>query len=76
MVRTEEFALVRFGGDQAKADAVYDDVRNPLTAEDIAETIVHAVELPAHVNLDSITVKPVAQAAPHKIMRGDLSMNA
>ncbi|SFN77967.1 SDR family NAD(P)-dependent oxidoreductase [Mycetocola miduiensis] len=76
MVHTEEFSLVRFGGDQAKADAVYDDVRNPLSAEDIAETIVHAVELPAHINLDSITVKPVAQAAPHKVMRGDLMMKA
>jgi NADP-dependent 3-hydroxy acid dehydrogenase YdfG len=76
MVRTEEFSLVRFGGDHAKADAVYDDVRNPLSAEDIAETIVHAIELPAHINLDSITVKPVAQAAPHKVMRGDLTMKA
>ncbi|MET0714919.1 MAG: SDR family NAD(P)-dependent oxidoreductase [Mycetocola sp.] len=76
MVHTEEFSLVRFGGDRAKADAVYDDVRNPLSAEDIAETIVHAVELPAHINLDSITVKPVAQAAPHKVMRGDLTMKA
>ncbi|MET0933262.1 MAG: SDR family NAD(P)-dependent oxidoreductase [Mycetocola sp.] len=74
MVRTEEFSLVRFGGDQAKADAVYNDVPDPLSAEDIAETIVHAVELPAHINLDSITVKPVAQAAPHKVMRGDLRM--
>ena len=74
MVRTEEFSLVRFGGDQAKADAVYDNVANPLSAEDIAETIVHAVELPAHINLDSITVKPVAQAAPHKVVRGDLTM--
>ncbi|MET0933147.1 MAG: SDR family NAD(P)-dependent oxidoreductase [Mycetocola sp.] len=76
MVHTEEFSLVRFGGDQVKADAVYDDVRNPLSAEDIAETIVHAVELPGHINLDSITVKPVAQAAPHKVMRGDLTMKA
>ena len=74
MVRTEEFSLVRFGGDQAKADAVYDNVANPLSAEDIAETIVHAVELPAHINLDSVTVKPVAQAAPHKVVRGDLTM--
>jgi NADP-dependent 3-hydroxy acid dehydrogenase YdfG len=74
MVRTEEFSLVRFGGDQAKADAVYDDVPHPLSADDIAETIVHAVELPAHINIDSVTVKPVAQAAPHKVIRGDLRM--
>ncbi len=74
MVRTEEFSLVRFGGDQAKADAVYSGVADPLSAEDIAEAIVHAVELPAHVNIDSITIKPVAQAAPHKVIRGGLAM--
>ncbi len=74
MVRTEEFSLVRFGGDQAKADAVYTDVADPLSAENIAEAIVHTVELPAHVNIDSITIKPLAQAAPHKVIRGALSM--
>jgi NADP-dependent 3-hydroxy acid dehydrogenase YdfG len=72
MVKTEEFSLVRFGGDQARADAVYDNVADPLVAEDVAEAIVHAVELPAHVNLDLVTVKPVAQAAPHKVIRGEL----
>ena len=50
MVKTEEFSLVRFGGDQAKADAVYDNVAHPLVAEDIAEAIVHAIELPFYVN--------------------------
>ncbi|AWB85855.1 SDR family NAD(P)-dependent oxidoreductase [Mycetocola zhujimingii] len=74
MVHTEEFSLVRFGGDQARADAVYDDVPDPLVADDIAEAIVHAVELPARVNIDSIVVKPVAQAAPHKVIRGQLAM--
>ena len=74
MVHTEEFSLVRFGGDQARADAVYDNVADPLIAEDIAEAIVHAVELPARVNIDSITVKPVAQAAPHKVIKGELKM--
>jgi NADP-dependent 3-hydroxy acid dehydrogenase YdfG len=72
MVKTEEFSLVRFGGDQDKADAVYDNVAHPLVAEDIAEAIVHAVELPFHVNLDLVTIKPVAQAAPHKVIRGEL----
>jgi NADP-dependent 3-hydroxy acid dehydrogenase YdfG len=72
MVHTEEFSLNRFGGDQAKADAVYDNVPAPLVAGDIAEVIVHASELPPHVDLDSITVKPVAQAAPHKVARGEL----
>lgn len=72
MVRTDEFSLVRFGGDQERADAVYAGV-DPLVAEDIAEAIVHAIELPAHVNLDLVTIKPVAQAAPHKVVRGPLT---
>lgn len=73
MVKTEEFSLVRFGGDRARADAVYTDVADPLVAEDIAESIVHAIELPSHVNLDLVTIKPVAQAAPHKVVRGPLT---
>jgi len=76
MVKTEEFSLTRFDGDQARADAVYDNVPNPLSAEDIAETIVHAIELPAHVNLDLVTIKPVAQAAAHKLVRGPLTPRA
>ena len=72
MVKTEEFGLVRFGGDREKAAAAYVGVENPLTAEDIAETIVLSVELPAHVNLDLITIKPVAQAAPTRVARGPL----
>jgi len=76
MVKTDEFSLVRFNGDRARADAVYDNVPNPLHAEDIAEAIVHALELPFFVNLDLVTIKPVAQAAPHKVMRGDLTPKA
>jgi NADP-dependent 3-hydroxy acid dehydrogenase YdfG len=72
MVKTDEFALVRFGGDQARADAVYADVPDPLSAHDIAESIVHSIELPAFVNIDLVTIKPVAQAAPHKVVRGEL----
>jgi NADP-dependent 3-hydroxy acid dehydrogenase YdfG len=72
MVKTDEFSLVRFGGDQARADAVYDSVPDPLVAEDIAETIVLTMELPNHVNLDLVTIKPVAQAAPHKVIRAEL----
>ena len=70
MVKTDEFALNRFGGDVARAATVYRDVDRPLTAEDVAATIVAALELPAHVNLDLVTVKPVAQAAQHKTHRG------
>ena len=72
MVKTDEFSLNRFDGDQERADAVYANVE-PLVADDIAESIVHALELPAHVNLDLVTIKPVAQAAPHKVVRGTLA---
>ena len=72
MVRTDEFALTRFGGDVEKAQAVYAGVEEPLVAEDVAETIVHALELPRHVNLDLVTVRPLAQAAQHKVVRAPL----
>ncbi|NYD66603.1 SDR family oxidoreductase [Agromyces atrinae] len=72
LVHTEEFSLVRFGGDAAKAAAVYDGVEAPLTAVDVADVIVDAVEKPAHVNQDLIVLKPVAQAAPHLLARGPL----
>ncbi|MDJ0349842.1 SDR family NAD(P)-dependent oxidoreductase [Cryobacterium sp. PH29-G1] len=74
MVKTDEFGLVRFNGDADKAFAAYDNVPDPLSAEDIAETIVSSVERPAHVNLDLIVIKPVAQAAPTRIARGELKM--
>ncbi len=69
MVHTEEFSLMRLGGDQTAADKVYAGVEKPLTAEDVAEVCVHAVELPHHVNLDQIVLRPVAQAAQHKVIR-------
>jgi NADP-dependent 3-hydroxy acid dehydrogenase YdfG len=72
MVRTEEFSLNRFGGDRARADAVYAEVEAPLTAQDVAETIVHAIELPGHVNLDLVTVKPVAQGLGSQTVKGPL----
>jgi NADP-dependent 3-hydroxy acid dehydrogenase YdfG len=72
MVKTHEFALNRFGGDVSKVEAVYARVEQPLVAEDIAEAIVHALELPSHINLDMITIRPVAQAAQHKLVRGPL----
>jgi len=73
MVKTDEFALTRFRGDEQMAAAVYDDVPEPLVADDVAEAIVHAVELPAHVNLDLVTIRPVAQSAQHKLARGPLT---
>jgi NADP-dependent 3-hydroxy acid dehydrogenase YdfG len=76
MVKTEGFAITRFAGDQAKADAVYAGVDEPLVADDIAEAIVHAVELPGHINLDLVTIRPVAQAAAHKVIREPLRPKA
>ena len=76
MVKTDEFAFNRLGGDAAKVEALYAGVEAPLVAEDIAEAIVHAIELPGHVNMDMITIRPVAQAAQHKLIRGELKPKA
>jgi len=63
-----EFSLVRFKGDAARAGKVYDGTR-PLTAKDIAEILVWVAGRPAHVNIDELLVKPVDQAAIHKVHR-------
>lgn len=69
MVKSEGFALTRFRGDQDKADAVYAGVAEPLTSEDVADTVSWAVTRPAHVNIDLLVVRPRAQAANHKVHR-------
>jgi NADP-dependent 3-hydroxy acid dehydrogenase YdfG len=69
MVRTDEFALNRFHGDAGKAAAVYRGVREPLTAEDIADAITWSVTRPAHFNVDLMVLRPRAQAAQHKVFR-------
>jgi 3-hydroxy acid dehydrogenase/malonic semialdehyde reductase len=64
-----EFSVVRFGGDKAKADAVYAGMQ-PLTADDIAESVYWAATLPLHVNVNVIELMPVAQSiAPFQIAR-------
>jgi len=70
MVRTEEFSLTRLHGDRTAADEVYDGVDRPLVADDVAECVGFVIALPQHVNIDTMVIKPVAQAAPHKIHRG------
>ena len=72
MVQTPEFSLNRFGGDQAAADKVYENVPEPLTAEDVALVMADMLELPSHINLDLVVMRPVAQAAQHKLVRGEL----
>jgi NADP-dependent 3-hydroxy acid dehydrogenase YdfG len=63
-----EFSLVRFKGDAARAKGVYEGVE-ALTAEDIAEILVWVAGRPGHVNIDELIVKPVDQAAIHKVFR-------
>ncbi|MEW1952931.1 SDR family NAD(P)-dependent oxidoreductase [Terrabacter sp. NPDC080008] len=72
MVHTEEFSLTRLHGDRAAADKVYENVDRPLVADDVAECVGFVVGLPQHVNIDTLVVKPVAQAAPHKVHRGPI----
>jgi NADP-dependent 3-hydroxy acid dehydrogenase YdfG len=69
MVRTDEFAVIRFGGDAAKAAAVYAGVAKPLVADDIADCVSWCATRPHHVNVDKIVLRPLAQAAQHKVHR-------
>jgi NADP-dependent 3-hydroxy acid dehydrogenase YdfG len=63
-----EFSLVRFKGDQEKADAVYKGLE-PLVAEDVAELIVFVVTRPPHVDIDYVSIKPTAQATATDVYR-------
>lgn len=63
-----EFSLVRFKGDEAKARKVYEGVE-PLTAEDIAETMVWVASRPHHVCIDELVIKCTDQASIHKVNR-------
>jgi NADP-dependent 3-hydroxy acid dehydrogenase YdfG len=67
MARTE-FGLVRFKGDQARAEKVYEGV-HPLLAEDVAQAMVWVATRPPHVNIDEMVIKSVDQAATFKVFR-------
>jgi NADP-dependent 3-hydroxy acid dehydrogenase YdfG len=69
MVRTDEFAVKRFRGDADRAAKVYAGVDEPLTADDIADCVAWCVTRPPHVDIDLLVVKPLAQAAQHKVHR-------
>ncbi len=56
-----EFSLVRFKGNEERAEAVYDGF-TPLYAGDIAETILFVITRPKHVNIDDVLIMPTAQA--------------
>jgi NADP-dependent 3-hydroxy acid dehydrogenase YdfG len=72
MVETE-FSVVRLGGDQARADALYQGM-TPLVAADIADVIGFVASRPPHVNLDQIVIRPRDQAsATRKFTRPETS---
>jgi len=67
MVETE-FSVVRYKGNQEKADEVYRNML-PLLAEDIAEVILFTIQRPAHVTLNDIVIMPTAQANTSHLIR-------
>lgn len=65
-----EFSLVRFKGDEGIAKGVYEGFQ-PLKAEDIANVIYFATSLPAHVNINDLTIMPTAQANTTNLFKKD-----
>ncbi len=63
-----EFSLVRFHGDEARAKAAYQGMK-PLHPEDVAEAILWAIQRPAHVNINEITLTPLAQGSARDVIR-------
>jgi 3-hydroxy acid dehydrogenase / malonic semialdehyde reductase len=64
------FSTVRFRGDVEQAKEVYERVE-PITPEEIAECVVFALTRPAHVNVDELVVKALAQSSPARILRDE-----
>lgn len=69
LVKTDEFALKRFGGDVGKAAGVYDGVPDPLLAGDVAEAIRWSLDLPDTVDVDSLVIRPRAEGSYTKLYR-------
>ncbi|MCV2396052.1 SDR family oxidoreductase [Actinotalea sp. M2MS4P-6] len=68
-VATEEFSLVRFGGDAERAAKVYEGY-TPLSADDVADTMVFMLTRPHHINLDTVVIRPIAQVSHTEIAKG------
>ena len=66
-----EFSLVRFYGDQAKADAVYEGV-DPITPDEVADCIMFALTRPLHVNVDEIVIKALQQSSGARVVRREV----
>ncbi|MDQ1041980.1 SDR family oxidoreductase [Streptomyces sp. V4I2] len=64
-----EFMRTRFNNDEQAIAAVYQGVEHPLTPEDIAECVVWCATRPKHVDIDLMELRPLAQAAQHKVHR-------
>ena len=67
MVLTE-FSIVRFHGDEKRADMVYEGLK-PLSPDDVADAIVYCATRPAHVNIDDLLIMPQAQASTTMVNR-------
>jgi 3-hydroxy acid dehydrogenase / malonic semialdehyde reductase len=63
-----EFSVVRFRGNQDAADAVYEGI-DPVTPDEVADCVMFALTRPAHVNLDEIVIKAIAQASGARVVR-------
>jgi 3-hydroxy acid dehydrogenase/malonic semialdehyde reductase len=63
-----EFSVVRFGGDQAKADAVYEGIE-PITADEVADCVLFALTRPLHVNVDELVIKAISQSSGGRVVR-------
>lgn len=65
-----EFSVVRFGGDEAAAKAVYEGIE-PVTADEVADCVLFALTRPPHVNIDEIVVKATAQSSGARVVRAE-----
>ena len=66
-----EFSLVRFYGDQSKADAVYEGL-DPITPDEVADCIMFALTRPLHVNVDEIVIKALQQSSGARVVRREV----